>query len=375
MIFQKTQLYIVIVSPFEDNVNQPSLDKSNSCLCRTITGLFSTLKIARTCFCCVCLISLTAMSRHRSWGGRAFNYIHISNFWALSYFSPWMQVWFNQWLHLANWLKFRVPMWRHKALDPEMGNLGLGRPPLDEEEQKAGFRACLERTCVPQVQKVLQLRSANSLGAQFQMVTAGRAETRPDPVNSDIAKQASDADARLLECERQCARRYWPDALEQPWLGTVSVEMAGIARDQTRGNSRTGRFTWAPAVKKTQKNERHLGGIWINLSLTHQSRFPIRNHLQVPDRHGGHFNCGFYDTQLEAARVADIAQSGEPRSCSPGRLGRFGWCLPLWCQPNAKVGIRSDAPQLKPPQPGAARFCSWHDNIGRLFVWFYFLSC
>eukprot|EP00434_Breviolum_minutum_P011928 symbB.v1.2.010519.t2/scaffold690.1/size332707/17 len=129
------------------------------------------------------------------------------------------------------------------AVDPEMGNLGLGRPPLDEEEQKAGFRACLERTCVPQVQKVLQLRSANSVGAQFQMVTAGRAETRPDPVNSDIAKQASDADARLLECERQCARRYWPDALEQSWLGTVSVDMAGIARDQTRGNSRTGRFT------------------------------------------------------------------------------------------------------------------------------------
>ena len=30
--------------------------------------------------------------------------------------------------------------------------------------------------------------------------------------------------------------------------------------------------------------------------------------VQVPDRNGGHFNCGFYDTQLEAARVADIAQ-------------------------------------------------------------------
>lgn len=161
-----------------------------------------------------------------------------------------------------------------------MGNLGLGRPPLDEEEQKAGFRACLERTCVPQVQKVLQLRSANSVGAQFQMVTAGRAETRPDPVNSDIAKQASDADARLLECERQCARRYWPDALEQSWLGTVSVDMAGIARDQTRGNSRTGRFTWAPAVKMNRKKD--LGGSRTHLSLTHQSRLSIRNHPAGP---------------------------------------------------------------------------------------------
>ena len=58
------------------NFYQPSLDKYNTCLCRTITALFSTFKIARTCFCCVCIISLTAMSKHRSWGGgRAYIYI------------------------------------------------------------------------------------------------------------------------------------------------------------------------------------------------------------------------------------------------------------------------------------------------------------
>lgn len=126
-----------------------------------------------------------------------------------------------------------------------MGNrVGLGVTPVDEEEQKAGFRECLHSKCVPQVRNVLQLRSANTLGTKFQVVTAGRAETRPDPVNSDIAKQAADADARLLECERQCARRHWPDALEQPWLGTVSVDMAGIAQDQTSGKrSIMGRFS------------------------------------------------------------------------------------------------------------------------------------
>ena len=59
------------------NFYQPSLDKYNTCLCRTITALFSTFKIARTCFCCVCIISLTAMSKHRSWGGASYIYIYI----------------------------------------------------------------------------------------------------------------------------------------------------------------------------------------------------------------------------------------------------------------------------------------------------------
>ena len=36
---------------------------------RTITGFLLTLKIARTCFCCVCLVSLTAISKHRFGGG------------------------------------------------------------------------------------------------------------------------------------------------------------------------------------------------------------------------------------------------------------------------------------------------------------------
>ena len=55
---------------------QPSLDKYNSCLCRTITGIFSTLKIARTCFCCP--ISLITMWKHRFFlgGGGASIYIY-----------------------------------------------------------------------------------------------------------------------------------------------------------------------------------------------------------------------------------------------------------------------------------------------------------
>ena len=65
-----------------------SLDKYNFCPCRTITGLFSTLKIARACFCCVCLISLTAMSKHRSWGGGEHIYIYISHTWTFKLRTP-----------------------------------------------------------------------------------------------------------------------------------------------------------------------------------------------------------------------------------------------------------------------------------------------
>ena len=57
---------------------QPSLDKYNSCLCRTITGIFSTRKIARTCFCCP--ISLITMWKRRFFfggGGGASIYIYI----------------------------------------------------------------------------------------------------------------------------------------------------------------------------------------------------------------------------------------------------------------------------------------------------------
>ena len=54
---------------------QPSLGKYNSCLCRTITGIFSTRKIARTCFCCP--ISIITMWKRRFWGGGASIYIYI----------------------------------------------------------------------------------------------------------------------------------------------------------------------------------------------------------------------------------------------------------------------------------------------------------
>ena len=73
----KNLIYCHCFPFWRHNVYQPSLDKYNSCLCRTITAIFSTLKIARTCFCCVCLICLTAMSKHRSWGGGASIYIYI----------------------------------------------------------------------------------------------------------------------------------------------------------------------------------------------------------------------------------------------------------------------------------------------------------
>ena len=76
--YSKKLFYCHWFSFWRHNVYQPSLDKYNSCLCRTVTGLFSTLEIARTCFCCVCLISLTAMSKHGSWGGgRAYIYIYM----------------------------------------------------------------------------------------------------------------------------------------------------------------------------------------------------------------------------------------------------------------------------------------------------------
>ena len=68
MIFQKNS-FIVIFS-FRRQLYifyQPSLDKYNSCLCRNITGIFSTLKIARTCFCCP--ISLITMWKHRFFFG------------------------------------------------------------------------------------------------------------------------------------------------------------------------------------------------------------------------------------------------------------------------------------------------------------------
>eukprot|EP00913_Durusdinium_trenchii_P025583 g24011.t2 len=131
-----------------------------------------------------------------------------------------------------------------------MGNFAGGGPPADEEQQKAAFRACLQKNCVPQVQNagtlsgekhslfcigppsVLQLRSSNQLGTKFQVVSTGKAETRPDPRNSNLARQTAEADERLLECEQQCAQRCWPDALTKPWLGTVAVDMAGVLEDQ-----------------------------------------------------------------------------------------------------------------------------------------------
>ncbi|CAK9076866.1 unnamed protein product [Durusdinium trenchii] len=115
-----------------------------------------------------------------------------------------------------------------------MGNFAGGGPPADEEQQKAAFRACLQKNCVPQVQNVLQLRSSNQLGTKFQVVSTGKAETRPDPRNSNLARQTAEADERLLECEQQCAQRCWPDALTKPWLGTVAVDMAGVLEDQLR---------------------------------------------------------------------------------------------------------------------------------------------
>ena len=75
--YSKNLIHCHCFSFWRHNVYQPSLDKYNFCPCRTITGLFSTLKIARACFCCVCLISLTAMSKHRSWGGASI-YIYIT---------------------------------------------------------------------------------------------------------------------------------------------------------------------------------------------------------------------------------------------------------------------------------------------------------
>ncbi|CAK9076865.1 unnamed protein product [Durusdinium trenchii] len=125
-----------------------------------------------------------------------------------------------------------------------MGNFAGGGPPADEEQQKAAFRACLQKNCVPQVQNVLQLRSSNQLGTKFQVVSTGKAETRPDPRNSNLARQTAEADERLLECEQQCAQRCWPDALTKPWLGTVAVDMAGVLEDQVKGaRGNFGRFS------------------------------------------------------------------------------------------------------------------------------------
>ena len=76
MIFQKNS-FIVTFSFWRQlyMFYQPSLDKYNSCLCRTITGIFFwTLKIARTCFCCP--ISLITMWKRRFWGGGEHIYIH-----------------------------------------------------------------------------------------------------------------------------------------------------------------------------------------------------------------------------------------------------------------------------------------------------------
>ncbi|CAE7574113.1 unnamed protein product [Symbiodinium sp. CCMP2456] len=115
-----------------------------------------------------------------------------------------------------------------------MGNSGWAGPP-SEETQKANFRKCLQRECVPQVQDALQLRSVAEMGTKFGMVTAGRAETRLDPSRSEAAQLAARAETGLLACEHQCAKRNWPAALEQPWLGTVSIDMAGVAKDRTGG--------------------------------------------------------------------------------------------------------------------------------------------
>ena len=91
MIFQNNS-FIVIFSFWRQLYifYQPSLDKYISCLCRTITGIFSTRKIARTCFCCP--ISLITRWKHRFffWGvGRAYIYIHINLFFfQCKYFFP-----------------------------------------------------------------------------------------------------------------------------------------------------------------------------------------------------------------------------------------------------------------------------------------------
>ena len=82
MIFQKNS-FIVTFSFWRQlyMFYQPSLDKYNSCLCRTITGkFFWTLKIARTCFCCP--ISLITMWKRRFWGGG--EHIYICDMYILS---------------------------------------------------------------------------------------------------------------------------------------------------------------------------------------------------------------------------------------------------------------------------------------------------
>ena len=107
MIFQKNS-FIVTFSFWRQLYifYQPSLDKYNSCLCRTITGIFSTLKIARTCFCCP--ISLITMWKHRFWGGRAYIYI---------------LVWYVLWIYaLDHWPLPTTPPWDHALTGLRMHN-------------------------------------------------------------------------------------------------------------------------------------------------------------------------------------------------------------------------------------------------------------
>eukprot|EP00439_Symbiodinium_sp_Y106_P023305 s1231_g2.t2 len=82
-----------------------------------------------------------------------------------------------------------------------MGNSGWGGPP-SEETQKANFRKCLQKECVPQA---LQLRSVAEMGTKFGMVTPGRPETRLDPGRSEAAQLAARAETGLLACEHQCS--------------------------------------------------------------------------------------------------------------------------------------------------------------------------
>eukprot|EP00933_Yihiella_yeosuensis_P015910 TRINITY_DN13734_c2_g2_i1.p1 TRINITY_DN13734_c2_g2~~TRINITY_DN13734_c2_g2_i1.p1 ORF type:complete len:125 (+),score=23.26 TRINITY_DN13734_c2_g2_i1:223-597(+) len=107
-----------------------------------------------------------------------------------------------------------------------------------EDSSKTAFRGCLKEQCVPMVQEVLQLRSASSATSKFNMVTVGHASTRSSFVLADAAERSKEVEVALVDCEKQCAKTYWPSALGKDFIGTVSITMVDMPQDQIGGKAR-----------------------------------------------------------------------------------------------------------------------------------------
>merc|ERR1711933_601242 len=96
------------------------------------------------------------------------------------------------------------------------------------------FRTCVQHECLKTAEKVKDLTSAAQTSVKFGLAQASK-HGKQNLFDSDSFRTKDDVQEELLRCERRCASRHWPQAELKAFIGSVALEMAGGASDQTGG--------------------------------------------------------------------------------------------------------------------------------------------